>query len=425
MYDIFISYRRKCRAEDVALLLFDKLTQDGYSVSHDHSTFHKSNQPFDVTIDERIDNCTDFVCIISQDTFDRCEEPDYEIDKDWMVHEIQYAITKEKNIIPIRLEIDKFPINIPQSINCLSRYNGPRYSADLFDGFYQKLKDSFKTESIQQQQVDALYEKAIYKIGQGNYSEGVEMLFEAGIKGSAGACLKLGQLYLRENNGEEWNIKYDPEKGKSWITKAYLKNYPPAYYELGVLYMMGLSCTKESKKAVGFFKKGVELGDSDCMNELGLCYLNGIEVAQDDCKAVELFREGADKANAKAALNYAMCYREGRGVPVDAEKYFIYVKYAASLDLPIAHHYLACAYYTGEGTHENLEKAFVEFEKAYHMGELDDCYNLAICYENGYGTTINKDKARGLLKECLYRAYENKRHDLELEAKKRLGTLEY
>lgn len=425
MYDIFISYRRKCRAEELALLLYKKLTQEGYSVSHDHSTFHESKQPFDVTIDDRIDNCTDFVCIISQDTFDRCDAPDYEIDKDWMVHEIQYAISKEKNIIPIRLDIDKFPVNIPPSINCLSRYNGPRYSADYVDAFYQKLKDAFKTESIQQQEVDALYEKAIYKIEQGHYFEGVEMLFDAGIKGSAGACLKLGQLYLRENNGEQWNIKYDPEKGKSWITKAYLKNYPPAYYELGVIYMMGLSCIRDSEKAVDLFDKGASLGNADCMNELGLSYLNGIVLPQDYSKAVELFKEAADRGNAKAMLNYAFCNREGRGVPVDAEKYFIYVRYAASLDLPIAHHYLACAYYTGEGTHENLEKAFVEFEKAYNMGELDDCYNLAICYENGYGTTINKDKARGLLKECLYRAYENKRHDLELKARKRLEALEY
>ena len=423
MYDIFISYRRKCRAEELALLLYNKLTEEGYSVSHDHSTFHESKLPFDVTIEKRVEECTDFVCIISQDTFDRCESPNYEIEKDWMVREIQYAISKKKNIIPVRLDFEDFPNNLPSIINRLSYYNGPRYFADYFDAFYQQLKDAFKTISFQTQNADALYEKALFQMEQGNQAKAIEMLLEAANNGSPGACCKLGQLYLRLNNGESWNVKYDPEKGISWLNKAYTKGYPTAYHEIGLLYLWGLHRPKEPERAVELFAQGAKLGNPDCYNELGLCFLNGIVVDQNDSNAAMCFKEGADRANGKALLNYAFCCREGRGVEKDIEAYFRYVKQAALLNEPLAHHYLACAYFTGEGTIEIPQKAFEEFEKAFKMGEIQDACNLAYCYENGYGTEQNINKAVELLSDCIIYAREKKQIDLEIDARNRLKNI--
>lgn len=418
MNEIFISYRRRSRAEELALMLYQKLTNEGYSVSHDHSTFHESKLPFDVTIEKRLDDCTDFICIISQDTFDRCEEPNYNIDEDWIVHEIISAIKKNKNIIPVRLDIDNFPKNIPNQIEKLgfTRYNGPKYSAEYFDAFYHKLKDFFKTKSLQNERADALYEKSIYFLKVGNYTEAIKLLFESASSGSPGACCKLGELYLRTNNGEEWNLEYDPQKGIAWLNKAYNKGYPHAFHELGLLYLWGLNAPKDPNKAIELFKEGAELGDSDCMNQLGLCFLNGVVVLQDDKLAVNLFKKSADCGNANGMLNFAMCCREGRGILKDDEMFFKYVKSAAMLDLPKAHHFLACAYFTGEGTIQNLKKAFEEFGKAYQMGEIDDIFNLAYCYENGYGTEKDLNKAVGLLQECIELATEKKRFDLIADA---------
>ena len=289
MYDIFISYRRKSRAEELALLLYKKLIQDGFSVSHDHSTFNESKLPFDITIDKRIEECTDFICIVSHDSFERCTTPDYDIEQDWMVHEIQYALSQKKNIIPIRLDIESFPSNIPNPIERLKYYDGPHYSADYFDAFYTKLKMSLKTTSILTIDGDHKYEHAIYLMDHGNQAKGIEELFDAANNGSLGACTKLGQLYCRLNSGEPWNVKYDPQKALAWINKAYIKNYPPAYHELGLLYLWGLHVPKNLEKAVDLFKKGAELGNTDCMNELGICLLNGIGIFQDTNQAAILF----------------------------------------------------------------------------------------------------------------------------------------
>lgn len=425
MYDIFISYRRKCRSEELALILYEKLTQDGYAVSHDHSTFYNSKLPFDITIEKRIEECTDFVCIIGQDTFERCESPNYNINEDWIAYEILCAIKKKKNIIPVRLDVEDFPKNIPNVIENegFTRYNSPKYSADYFEAFYEKLKEAFVTSNPLVDNADAQFEKALYSFKLGKNLEAMELLLEAAKKGSPGACCKLGELYIRSNNGELWNVKYDLKNGISWLNKALKMDYPAAYFELGWLYLRGLGIPKNPEKAIELFHQGVKLGDGDCMNELGLCYLNGTKVLQDDYKAAELFKCSADSGNAKGMLNYAMCCREGRGVQQDIEKYFRYVKTAALLDLPKAHHYLACAYFTGEGISKNLEKAFCEFEKAYNLGELDDGLNLALCYEHGYGTMIDLNRAIDLLKTCMTESKEKKRYDLEAEAHARLISI--
>lgn len=90
-YDIFISYRRKETA-DKAEHLFTLLEHEGYKgcVSFDRENL---DGRFDVEILKRLDNCKDFIVILSHDTLSTLKEEDTE----WY-HRLAYC------------EIDEFPL---------------------------------------------------------------------------------------------------------------------------------------------------------------------------------------------------------------------------------------------------------------------------------------------------------------------------
>ena len=62
-YDIFISYRRKGGYE-TAKHLYDLFSKDGYRVSFDLDTLR--NGDFDQALLKRIDQCSDFILILSK-----------------------------------------------------------------------------------------------------------------------------------------------------------------------------------------------------------------------------------------------------------------------------------------------------------------------------------------------------------------------
>lgn len=140
-YDVFISYRRRGGYE-TAKHLYDLLIRDGYNVSFDLDTLR--NGDFDTQLLTRIDECTDFILILSKGAFDRSIDPTFDRNKDWMRIEIAEALKKGKNIIPIMLPgFDNYPDNLPEDIIEVSRKNGPKHSMEYFDEFYRKLKKNF------------------------------------------------------------------------------------------------------------------------------------------------------------------------------------------------------------------------------------------------------------------------------------------
>lgn len=114
-YDIFISYRRD-GGVPVAEAIYQNLHSD-YACFLDRESL--KNGYFDDEIKSRIKNCTDFIVIISETVFDRCNEPN-----DWISCEVEIALKEHKNIIPIFVGTQKFPDNIPEQLKEIQRYNG-------------------------------------------------------------------------------------------------------------------------------------------------------------------------------------------------------------------------------------------------------------------------------------------------------------
>lgn len=96
MYDVFISYRRQGAGAGVAGELQAKLENLGYKVFLDVDSIGSGDFP--EQIEEALQQCNDFLLILSPNMLDRCVN-----EEDWVRHEILLAEKYGKNVIGISL----------------------------------------------------------------------------------------------------------------------------------------------------------------------------------------------------------------------------------------------------------------------------------------------------------------------------------
>lgn len=136
-YDVFISYRRS-GGEHAAKMIRDSLVEAGYKVFFDIESLRAGN--FNTKIYSVIDECTDFILVLSPNALDRCSD-----EKDWVRREVEYALSKNKNIIPILLKGFSFDCELPDSMKILPQLNGIEASSDFYDAFIEKLREFMKS----------------------------------------------------------------------------------------------------------------------------------------------------------------------------------------------------------------------------------------------------------------------------------------
>jgi len=130
-YSIFISYRRD-GGESTAKILRDKLTELGYRVFFDVESLRSGD--FNTKLYSVIDECSDFLLILSPGALDRCWNED-----DWVRLEVERALSQGKNVVPIMLRGFQFPQKLPESIDGLRYKNGLESNYQFFDAFIEKL----------------------------------------------------------------------------------------------------------------------------------------------------------------------------------------------------------------------------------------------------------------------------------------------
>lgn len=134
-YDIFISYRRD-GGEYTAKILRDRLEELGYKVFFDVESLRSGD--FNTKLYSVIDECGDFLIILSPNALDRCENQD-----DWVRCELEYALQTKKNLVPIMLRGFSFPQTLPDSIDALRYKNGLEANTQFFDAFIDRLQQFF------------------------------------------------------------------------------------------------------------------------------------------------------------------------------------------------------------------------------------------------------------------------------------------
>ena len=132
-FDIFISYRRS-DAETHAVLLHRELVSAGYSAFFDHQSLGRGN--WKAQIKRAIDECTDFVLLLSENTF--CEK--IQQDDDVLRFEISCALKSNKNIIGIMLPgFDAFPNDLPDELSLLPDIQCLTARMDYYDAMIARL----------------------------------------------------------------------------------------------------------------------------------------------------------------------------------------------------------------------------------------------------------------------------------------------
>lgn len=135
-YDVFISYRRD--AYDSANLIATRLKAEGYRVFFDLETMRSGK--FNEQLYSAIEECKDFVLVLSPDALDRCHD-----EEDWVRKEVLHAMQCKKNIVPMLLAGFQWPKKMPDDLEELPMYQGVAASKDFFDLAMQRLRGYLKS----------------------------------------------------------------------------------------------------------------------------------------------------------------------------------------------------------------------------------------------------------------------------------------
>ena len=139
-YDVFISYRRENGAE-TAKHLRDVLTERGYRVFFDTDSLRSGN--FNTQLYGVIDGCTDFILVLSPGALDRCVN-----EGDWVRQELSYALSGNKNVIPILSGGFRFPDTLPPDIEWVRWRNGIAVNVEYFDAMIEKLETFMHSKPV-------------------------------------------------------------------------------------------------------------------------------------------------------------------------------------------------------------------------------------------------------------------------------------
>lgn len=141
-HDLFISYRRE-GGVDYARMIYLELKGRGYKVFFDYNSLRDGK--FNEAIFKAIDDCRYFLLVLSTGALERCQDDD-----DWVRHEIEYALSKGKTIIPIcpSGNARNFPERLPTTLEPLRHLQiSALQMDDLFEKSFDKIvEDRFAAE---------------------------------------------------------------------------------------------------------------------------------------------------------------------------------------------------------------------------------------------------------------------------------------
>lgn len=206
-----------------------------------------------------------------------------------------------------------------------------------------------------------------------------------------GACMMtLGELYFGRTVKAAAACVDPAAEGVSWWKKGAETGDGRCCTNLGLLYLHkpipGCNGYWESGypldpgKALEFFMRGYELGDTKAGRHVGLCYENGWAVAQNFEMAFEWYTKAAERGDSSAKLFAADYILEGKGTRQDPEEAIR--RYEALVecrghDVTNAAYALACIYRDGVYVQKDPELAEKYFRSVLATGNEHDSDMIA------------------------------------------------
>lgn len=197
-----------------------------------------------------------------------------------------------------------------------------------------------------------------------NYAKAREWYVKAAEKEARDAYFNLGVIYILGKGVEK-----EAQTGAAWLKKAALKGDVEAQYFLGQMYFNGEGITADHETAAYWWEMGAQREEKKSLYNLGLSYYHGQGVAADDVKAADLWRRAAEQGMKEARYNLAVMYDEGRGVPQDRGKALALFLQAGQEGHPLAQVALGWIYETGRsGVPVDILEAIRWYEMAAGQG---------------------------------------------------------
>jgi TPR repeat protein len=157
----------------------------------------------------------------------------------------------------------------------------------------------------------------------------------------------------------------------------------------------GVAAAEEGKydKAVEFYERAADKGNTDAMINLALMYDKGKGVPEDNAQALRLYRVAAAGGNMHGYFNEALMHEKGDGVPKNTALAVPLYRKAAELGSPDAMANLSNLLRAGDGTPRDDAGASYWIEKLAETGRADAMRATGYCYWKGCGVTVDKAKA--------------------------------
>jgi TPR repeat protein len=178
---------------------------------------------------------------------------------------------------------------------------------------------------MQPQEVFGLLERA--KNGD---ASAVDTLRQQADAGDPVAQTGLATVYLAGLGG----VAADDVEAARWTRAAADQGFPPAEYDMALLYFTGRGVARDTSEAARWLQKASDKGVAPAQNNLGLLYAVGEGVPKEPAKAAALFRKAADQGFAEAQNNLGVLYANGEGVKKDNKQALALFQKAAAQGHP-------------------------------------------------------------------------------------------
>ena len=220
-------------------------------------------------------------------------------------------------------------------------------------------------------------------------------------------------MWKRDKNEYGHN---DRDNGFIWFEKSAKAGYPLAQYQMGCIYLNGLTVKPDTLKAVSWYKLSAKNNFPSSISALGRLYINGKGIEKDVDRGFKLLNESADSGHVNSKLYLGYCYLYGLGTPQDTQRardlfqnYFDSFNHKADQRLIIVDNrvidldYLIGLTYYYENSPEciPLFEASLKSNTFVRLQRSDLLRKLALCYKNDkWLEYYNLRKSEELLNEA-------------------------
>lgn len=236
-----------------------------------------------------------------------------------------------------------------------------------------------------------------------NPRKAIRNLMKASDEGNSDASFILGLLYESNDYFQENCETKNYQKALEYFQKSGEQGNSRGYQRIGYFYIAGLGVEKSKEKAQEYFEKAVELNDSTAMNSLGSMYKDGLIDNKKNFEEAKRYYEMAEKlGDLTAANNLGKLYYDGFLGKKDYATAKMYFEKAKETE-PIAWYNLGLIYQFGDvestnseekkGVKQDLNIAIQYFLKAAQLNCSYAENTLGELYESGTGVPQDLDEA--------------------------------